>query len=69
MSDKDKIEVIFKFLILIELIIIIIIGTKLNILYKAKNDLTERVKQLEIDYKIYDLNLNELKENRGVKFE
>lgn len=69
MSDKDKVEVVFKFLTLIELIIIIIIGIKLNTLYKAKNDLNERVKQLEIDYKIYEMNLDQLQENRGVQFE
>lgn len=69
MSDKDKVEVVFKFLTLIELIIIIIIGIKLNTLYKVKNDLNERVKQLEIDYKIYEMNLDQLQENRGVQFE
>ena len=56
MSDKDKFEVIFKILTIIELVILILITTKLSTLYKAKNDLNERVKQLEIDYKIYEMN-------------
>ncbi len=29
----------------------------------------ERLKQLEIDYKIYEMNLNELEENAEVQFE
>ena len=69
MSDKDKFEVIFKILTIIELAILILITTKLSTLYKAKNDLNERVKQLEIDYKIYEMNLDQLQENRGVQFE
>lgn len=69
MSNKDIVEVIFKILVIIELAILMLIAGKLSTLYKEKNDLKEKVKQLEINYKIYELNLNELQENREAHFE
>ena len=36
---------------------------------QKQEKLEKRIKQLEIDYKIYELNLEQLKENKDVQFE
>lgn len=33
------------------------------------NDINKRLKELEIDYKIYEINLQNLEENKEVQFE
>lgn len=62
MKTKDKIQVIFIMLVLVELVCITALTFKLKDLYK-------RVNELEKDYKIYELNLQNLEENKDVQFE
>lgn len=62
MSNKDKLQVIFMLLTLILMACIFLLTIKLSLLYK-------RVNELEKDYKIYELNLQNLEENKEVQFE
>ena len=62
MKEKEKVEIIFMIMILLQLACIIGLTIKLNSLYK-------RVSDLERDYKIYELNLQNLEENKEVQFD
>lgn len=62
MKEKEKVEVIFMIMILLQLACIIGLTIKLSSLYK-------RVSDLERDYKIYELNLQNLEENKEVQFD
>lgn len=62
MKMKDKVQVIFIMLVLVELVCITTLTFKLKDLYKRVND-------LEKDYKIYELNLQNLEENKEVQFD
>ena len=65
-----KIEKVLIVIILIEIAIIdTIIISNLNETIKKQKQLDKRVKQLEINYKIYELNLSELKEHKEAHFE
>ena len=62
LSERDIFEIAFKMLELILLVGIVLL------LIKTKN-MNNRLKDLERDYKIYELNLQNLEENKDVQFE
>lgn len=62
MKTKDKIEIIFMIMILLQLACIIGLTIRLGQVF-------DRLNKLESDYKIYELNLQNLEENREVQFE
>ena len=68
--SKEKINNIFQIIILIFLAIYLMNNINFLINMQQKQEkLEKRIKQLEIDYKIYELNLEQLKENKDVQFE
>ena len=62
MNDKEKVQVIFMILALVELLCILGLTMKFSAISK-------RVSDLERDYKIYELNLQNLEEHKDVQFE
>lgn len=65
MKELKKYLISIIFAVIVFMIFILWDSYDIKQLKKQNKKLNERINQLEIDYKLYDYNINQLKEYRG----